>query len=75
MLKNLHESDYDRLRAALIEGYASIREIDPTELDLFLLLRSATYVGWIMSRMKEDGAQERRSRFIRLTRDLAKSYL
>lgn len=75
LLKNMGEPDYADLRAALIDGYLAVRNIDLTTLDLFLVLRAATYVGWIITRMDEDGAPERCARYAAQTRDLAKSYL
>ncbi|MES0824534.1 phosphotransferase enzyme family protein [Ruegeria sp. SCP11] len=75
LLKNLDEPDYPELRAALIEGYKSVRDIDTAALDLFVLLRSATYVGWIITRMEEDGSEIRNERFTRNTRKLALAYL
>lgn len=64
---NLSEPDYPALKAALIDGYRSVRPVDLALLDLFLLLRCATYVGWNISRMDENGAKERNRRFIDLT--------
>lgn len=75
LLKNLHEQDYSELKAALIEGYQSIRGIDLSKLDLFMVLRSATYMGWIITRMNEDGAESRNDRFVTTTRALALDYL
>ena len=75
LIKNLDEPDYGVLRAALIAGYTSIRPIDLAALDLFIVLRSATYVGWNMTRMGEEGAAVRNSRFIDATRHLACEYL
>lgn len=75
LLKNLDEPDYPDLRAALTDGYLSVRQIDLTALDLFIFLRSATYVGWIITRMDEDGSDIRNARFIRNTRRLAEAYL
>lgn len=75
LIKNLGEDDYPQLQAALLEGYRSIRQIDTSALDLFMLLRSATYVGWIITRMDEQGASARNQRFIQTTRHLAKAYL
>ncbi|MCG7521490.1 phosphotransferase enzyme family protein [Ruegeria sp. Ofav3-42] len=75
LLKNHDEPDYPELRAALIEGYRSVRDIDTTALDLFVLLRSATYVGWIITRMEEDGSEIRNERFTHNTRKLAETYL
>lgn len=75
LLKNMREPDFSELEAALIEGYRSVRSIDLAKLDLFLVLRAATYVGWIMTRMDEAGAMERCARYAALTRDLANRYL
>lgn len=75
LLKNRKEPDYPALRAALIRGYRSFRALDTDALDLFMLLRSASYAGWIIDRMEEDGAQIRNARFISTTRDLARDYL
>ncbi|XXK33180.1 phosphotransferase enzyme family protein [Rhodobacteraceae bacterium nBUS_22] len=75
LLKTLDEPDYPELRTALIEGYKSVRDIDLAALELFMLLRSATYVGWIITRMEEDGSESRNKKFISNTRKLAKNYL
>lgn len=75
LLKNLKEPDYDALRSALIEGYLSVRQIDLGALDLFLALRAASYVGWIITRMDEDGAEARNRRFIDTAIPLAQSFL
>lgn len=63
LLKNRSEPDYQDLRAALIEGYRIERPLDTDHLNLFLLLRALTYVGWIMTRMHEEGAAARNARF------------
>ncbi len=75
LLKNRHEPNYDLLKDALLNGYASIRPLNTTLLDLFLALRAATYVGWIVPRMSEEGAQERNHRFIADATQLCGAYL
>lgn len=75
LLRNRTEPDYHSLKAALLEGYLSVRHLDIAALDLFIALRATTYVGWIISRMKESGAEARNIRFVATARDLAKSYL
>ncbi|HBZ43282.1 MAG TPA: homoserine kinase [Maritimibacter sp.] len=75
LLKNMAEPNYPDLKTALIEGYRSVRPLDTGALDLFLVLRSATYVGWIADRLDEDGSSERNARFIATTRALALDYL
>jgi Ser/Thr protein kinase RdoA (MazF antagonist) len=75
LIKNLGERDYPALRDALISGYREVRAIDIEALELFVLLRSATYVGWIIERMEEPGADRRNTSFITTTRHLAQAYL
>ncbi len=75
LMPNLYEQDFPALKDAVLEGYRSERKIDTAHLDLFMLLRSASYVGWIITRMEEDGAGVRNDRFIDRTRMLAEGYL
>ena len=64
LFKNFHEPDFEHLKAALFEGYRSHRRLDTRAFELFMALRSATYVGWNIARMHEDGAIQRNTRFI-----------
>ena len=75
LMPNLNEPDYRELKSALLKGYRSVRPIDTSHLNLFMALRSATYLGWIMTRMDEDGSVARNERFIKRTRKLAQEYL
>lgn len=75
LLKHRDAPDYFNLKLALINGYSSLRPIDLAALDLFMALRAATYVGWNISRMNEDGATGRNTRFIVTARQLAMTYL
>jgi Ser/Thr protein kinase RdoA (MazF antagonist) len=75
LLKHLDAPDYPALRAALVKGYTSARPIDLTALDLFIVLRSATYVGWNITRMHEDDGADRNTRFINTTKRLSLAYL
>ncbi len=75
LIRNQNEPDYDALKAALIEGYLSVRDLDLDALDLFVVLRAATYVGWIITRMHEDGSEARNARFVTHARALARAYL
>ena len=75
LFKNRPESDYPELEQALIAGYHRVRPLDVQELRLFTLLRSFTYVGWIISRMNESGSQQRAERFITAATELAEEYL
>lgn len=75
LLRNRTEPDYDALKNALLDGYLSERTLDLDALDLFMVLRAATYVGWIISRMDEDGSPARNARFVATARSLAEAYL
>ncbi|WP_102107989.1 phosphotransferase enzyme family protein [Oceaniglobus roseus] len=75
LLRNRPEPDFEALKTALLDGYRSQRDLDLDALDLFLALRAATYVGWIISRMREDGSVARNARFVTTARDLAEAYL
>ena len=75
LMPNLNEPDYQELKSALLKGYRSVRTIDTSHLNLFMALRSATYLGWIMTRMDEKGSVARNERFIKRTRKLAQEYL
>lgn len=75
LVKYRDQPDYRALKDALIEGYMSARPIDLAPLDLFMAIRAATYVGWNIERIAEDGAEARNARLIRDARDLARAYL
>ena len=75
LVKNLDRPDYPDLKAALIEGYLAVRAIDLSAFDLLLMIRAATYVGWNIERISEDGARARSERVIRTARTLARAYL
>lgn len=74
LLKNMAEPDYPALKAALIAGYHSQRPLDLSLLDLFLVLRALTYVGWIVPRIDEDDGAGRNTRFIDEARRLCAGY-
>ncbi|WP_299897526.1 phosphotransferase [uncultured Ruegeria sp.] len=75
LLKNLREPDFNQLHDALLAGYRSERTICTTQLDLFMALRAATYVGWVASRLNEEGSDIRNVRFIETARGLMTKYL
>lgn len=75
LLRNRAEPDYPALRAALCEGYRSLRPLDTGLLDLFLMLRALTYIGWIVPRMVEPGSVERNARFVTTGIELAEAWL
>lgn len=64
LLKHRMAADYAALQDALIEGYQGVRPLDLAELNLFLALRAATYVGWNIARAEESGSAARNDRFL-----------
>ena len=75
LIKNREELDYQDLQAAFLNGYKTHRIINIEQLDLFLLLRAFTYVGWIVPRIKEPEAEIRQSRFIKTSVELCEKFL
>lgn len=75
LLKNRGQPGYPDLQSALLEGYISVRALDMDQLGLFMGLRAATYLGWIVPRMGEDGAAARNAGFIADARHLCGAYL
>jgi Ser/Thr protein kinase RdoA (MazF antagonist) len=75
LLRNQSEPDFEGLKTALLEGYLSVRDLNLGALDLFMVLRAATYVGWITSRMEEEGSAVRYARFVETARSLTSDYL
>ena len=71
LMRQLTAPDYPALRAALVQGYAR----PMPALDLLLMLRALTYLGWIIPRMDEPGAVERNRRLISVARHLAEACL
>ena len=71
----LREADPAPLQDAFVQGYLATRPIDLCELPLFQALRAFSYVGWIVPRLSEDGAQARQSRFVTLACQMAEQML
>ena len=74
LIKHRVEPDFTDLRAALIEGYQSQRTLDVGGLEFFMALRAVTYVGWIITRMGEDGARARNKRFLAQAKALISAF-
>lgn len=75
LLRYRSEPDYDALRSALCEGYGARRDVDAEMLDLMILLRALTYVGWITDRLDEEGAEARSARAIRTALEVARDWM
>ncbi len=66
--KNVDDPQYLTIRAALIDGYQELRPLDTSQLDMFMAVRAATYVGWSAERLDEPGGAARAERALRATR-------
>lgn len=75
LLKFIGSPDYPVLKDALLRGYQRTRPLDTGPLGLFLALRAVTYVGWVVPRLGEDGAQERSERYIATARQACLQHL
>jgi Ser/Thr protein kinase RdoA (MazF antagonist) len=75
LLKNMQEPDYPDLEQALLDGYTSVRPMETDMLPVFLVLRSLTYLGWIIPRMNESGAVARNQRNVALSLSLARGFV
>ena len=75
LMRQLTAPDYPALRVALLDGYAARRAVDPQALDLMLLCRALTYLGWIIPRRDEPGGEERSLRAVSTAMPLAETYL
>lgn len=75
LLKNSAEPDYEVLKDAFAGGYLNVRPIDLSRLDIFLMLRAFTYLGWIIPRLGEPDAHERNRRNIKPALALARAFM
>lgn len=75
LLKFTGSPDYPVLRDALLRGYQTVRPLDTGTLDLFLALRAVTYVGWVVPRLGEVGAQARSQRYVATAREACQRWL
>ena len=71
----LREPDPEPLQRAFTQGYLATRAIDLTALPLFQAIRAFTYVGWVVPRLSEPGADARHTRFIALATRMAETLL
>ncbi|MGR3615149.1 MAG: phosphotransferase [Paracoccaceae bacterium] len=74
LLKFMRQPYYEQMRTGLLDGYATRRPVDPDYLDLFLLLRALTYLGWIIDRLNEPGGVERSDRMLKQAFALAERF-
>lgn len=75
LLKFTGAPGYPVIQRALLRGYQAVRPLDTATLDLFLALRALTYVGWVVPRLAEDGAQARSQRYVATAREVCERWL
>jgi Ser/Thr protein kinase RdoA (MazF antagonist) len=76
LFRNRIEPDFDQLKASLLQGYLSERHLDIQLLDIFMMIRALSFVGWIVPRMEGIAdASDRNRRFITEACELATSFL
>lgn len=75
LVKHRAESDYHHLRAALVRGYRTRRPLDDADIELFLLMRHLSYVGWIVPRLANAGGEARSRNFIATVMPMAEAFL
>lgn len=75
LLKFTGSTDYTVIREALLRGYRQLRPLDTASLDLFLALRSTTYVGWVVPRLGEAEARDRSQRYVKTARETCQRWL
>lgn len=74
LLKHRAHPQFAQFQEGLIEGYTSQRSLSMDHLPLFLALRAMTYVGWNITRMKEDATGARNARFIQQAKSVLQAY-
>ncbi|MEM7120433.1 MAG: phosphotransferase [Pseudomonadota bacterium] len=75
LLRNNDEPDVADLTKALLEGYRTVRPLDTTYLPLFMVLRTFTYLGWIVPRIDEPEGHDRCALFVREAVDFSRRFL
>jgi Ser/Thr protein kinase RdoA (MazF antagonist) len=78
LLKNRHEPEYENLKRSLLKGYENERELKPDDknaLELFMVLRGLTYLGWADARRDEPDMERRIRRMKDDAFALSRAYL
>ena len=64
LLYYLEDKNFLIIKNQLVKGYLSIRSLNLELLDIFILIRSFTYVGWNIKRMNEPFGKLRNKKYI-----------
>jgi Ser/Thr protein kinase RdoA (MazF antagonist) len=75
LVKHHAEPDYLDLRGALVAAYQKLRPLDVDNIDMFLLIRKLSYLGWIIPRMGDAAGKTRAARFLHEALVAAQAYV
>ena len=73
LLYYYNHTDYELIKKHFLNGYISRKNIDIKFLDLFLLLRSFTYLGWNITRINEKNGRQRNSEYTKQVLNLCEN--
>ena len=61
---SINDKNFNKIKDQLTKGYLDTNLLNLKLIDIFILVRSFTYVGWNIKRIKEPGGIKRNSRYI-----------
>jgi Ser/Thr protein kinase RdoA (MazF antagonist) len=64
LLHYIKDKNYLIIKKNILKGYLSVRFLDFNFLNIFILIRSFTYVGWNISRINEPNGKKRNKKYI-----------
>ncbi len=64
LLYYFKDKNFLKIRNSIFKGYLSIRNLDMNFINIFILIRSFTYVGWNISRINEPNGKKRNKKYI-----------
>ena len=64
LLHYINDKNFLIMKENILKGYLSVRFLDFYFLNIFILIRSFTYVGWNISRLNEPNGKKRNKKYI-----------
>ena len=64
LLHYIKDKNFLIIKKNVLKGYLSVRFLDFNFLNIFILIRSFTYVGWNISRINEPNGKKRNKKYI-----------
>ena len=65
LLFYIRDNNFFKIRNNIINGYLSVRFLETNLLNIFILIRSFTYLGWNISRINEPDGIKRNKKYIK----------